>query len=45
MLKYSKLIYDSYIERFKVNFNVKRFNVTLQRFKVNLKRFKVTHAA
>jgi hypothetical protein len=36
MLKGSELIYDSYIERFKVIFNVKRFKVNLERFKVNL---------
>ncbi len=45
-------MHDSYIERFKVNFNVKRFKVNIQRFKVyvqrfkvDLKRFQVTHAA
>ncbi len=45
-------MHDYYIERFKVNFNVKRFKVNIQsfkayvqRFKVDLKRFQVTHAA
>jgi hypothetical protein len=45
-------MYGSYVERFKVNFNLKRFKlnvqrfkVNIQRFKVNLKRFKVTDAA
>ncbi len=36
-IKGSKLNYDSYIEMFKVNFNVKRFKVNLQRFTVKLR--------